>query len=128
MAQAACVEGGGTGAKKASARRRSVRRTLASGCLVSLVILCAASGALAVALRAGTAVIGLPGGNTLKLGADDFVLSNYSFQNGKTYFVDLNGNGVRNILQVQTVEVSSNPSASGAHLEIVLHHAAKDEI
>jgi hypothetical protein len=71
------------------------------------------------ALQAGAEGLRLPGGTVLRAGSDDFVLSNYSFQNGDTYFLDINGSGVRNIIEIQRL--------SDAHtLQVVFHHATRD--
>jgi hypothetical protein len=75
---------------------------------------------LAVALQSGPVAIDLLFGNHLKLGSDDFVLSNYSFQEGTTYYLDLNGGGVRNILQVEYLEEHHS-------LQLVLHHSSKGD-
>ena len=83
-----------------------------------LLGLCAGVGALAAALQSGP--LDLPGGR-LALGSEDYVLSNYSFQSGTTYFLDFDGNGVRNIVQVQHLPDSNR-------IELVLHHASKDAI
>ncbi len=96
--------------------KRSARRLLKLGCLTLALALCGTVSALGVALRSGPLVLNLVGGNTLMLGSDAFVLSNYSFQNGSTYFLDLDGNGVRNILQFHYLSDSHR-------IELVLHHA-----
>lgn len=102
-------------------RKRSGFRLLRLGCLGFLLTLCGSIGLLAWGLQSGPLTLQLPGSNTLKLGSDDFVLSNYSFQNGTTFYIDLNGNGVRNILQVHYLE--------DAHrVELVLHYAGKSEL
>ena len=95
-----------------------VWRAMRIGCLGMLLVLCAATGLLGWALRSGPLSMNLVGGNTFKMGSDAFVLSNYSFQNGTTYFLDLNGNGVRNILQLHYL-------ADSHRLELVLHYANK---
>lgn len=97
----------------------SPRRAAGAGCLVVLLLLCMGAGLVAAALRAGPAGLGLPGGSVLRAGSDDFVLSNYSFQTGTTYFLDLNGNGVRNILEVHRL-------ADSGGIEVVFHHATKE--
>lgn len=83
-----------------------------------LFTLCGVAGMLVFALQTGPVTLPLLGGNTLKVGSDSFVLSNYSFQNGTTYFLDLNGNGVRSIVQLHYLSDSHS-------LELVLHHADK---
>ena len=98
--------------------RRGRRKALGAGCLVCLLLACGSAGLLGVLVRSGPVQVGLPGGNLLKLGSDSFVLSNYSFQNGTTYFADLNGNGVRNIVELHVLPDSHR-------FEIVLHSAAK---
>ncbi len=72
-----------------------------------------------MALQSGPIQVKMPGESLLKLGSDDFVMSNYSFQNGTTYYLDLDGNGVRNIIQLHYM-------ADSRKLEVVLHHATKD--
>jgi hypothetical protein len=116
------VEPGEAGSSKTGTRRRGFRprRVLGIGCLVVCLVLCAAIGGIAVALQAGPVEIGLPNNNLLKLGSDDFVLSNSSFQNGTTYYVDLNGNGARSILELHNLKDTHS-------LEIVFNHATKDE-
>ena len=61
----------------------------------------------------------LPGGHTLKAGSDDFVLSNYSFQKGTTYFLDLDGNGVRHIIELHSLTDSNT-------VELVFHSADRE--
>jgi hypothetical protein len=99
---------------------RRARRTLGVGCLVVLVLLCGGLTALGVALKDGPVTLGLPGNNALKLGSDDFVLSNSSFQDGTTYYADLKGDAVRNIIELHVLPDKRT-------MEIVLHHASKDE-
>ncbi|MFL5732020.1 MAG: hypothetical protein ACJ78Q_02370 [Chloroflexia bacterium] len=100
-------------------RRRSLR-ILGTGCLLLCLFLCSGVGLLALALQSGPVQIGLPNNNFLKLGSDNLVLSNSSFQNGTTYYLDLNGNGVRNILELHNL--------TDLHtFEIVLNHATKDD-
>ena len=96
-------------------------RVLKLGCLMVLLGLCGGLGALALALQSGPVTLGLPGDNVLKVGSDDFVLSNSSFQNGMTYFLDFNGNDVRHILQLHYL-------ADSKTLEFVLHHASEEEM
>ena len=107
-------------AVRGSARRRRVYRSLRIGCVALLAGSCGLLSLLVVALQSGPVNLGLPGDNVLKIGSDSVVLSNYSFQNGTTYFVDLNGNGVRNILQV-------NYLSDTRDIELVLHYASKEE-
>lgn len=101
-------------------RRFRLRRVLGLGCLGVFLATCALVGVLAVALQSGPVEIQLPGNSALKLGSSNFVLSNSSFQNGTTYFVDFKGSGVRSILELH--ELTDNHS-----FEVVLHHAAKGE-
>jgi hypothetical protein len=96
-------------------------RVLKIGCLTLLLTLCGSLGLLAWGLQSGPMTLQLLGSNTLKVGSDDFVLSNYSFQNGTTFYIDLNGNGVRNILQVHYLEDTNR-------LELVLHYADKSAL
>lgn len=101
--------------------RRSVTRVLKFGCLTLALTLCGGIGLLGWALQSGPVMLQLPGGSTLKVGSDDFVLSNYSFQNGTTYYIDLHGKEVRNILQLHYLE--------DAHrLELVFHYAGLTEL
>jgi hypothetical protein len=104
-----------------SAQKRgfSLWRVVRVGCLLVIVGFCASVGAIAAALQSGPLQITIPGESLLKLGSDDFVMSNYSFQNGTTYYLDFDGNGVRNIVQLHYM-------ADSRKLEVVLHHATKD--
>lgn len=108
------------GAVEGSQRRARRGRAVGAGCLALVLGLCFGVSVLGFALRSGPAAFSLPGNNSLKLGSDDFVLSDYSFQNGTTYFVDFKGNDVRTILEFRAL-------ADKRTLEIVLHHADKDE-
>lgn len=83
--------------------RNRLRRRLVLGCLVPFLVLCAALGLVTSAVIGGPVEINLPGAAVLKLGHDDFVLSNYSFQNGTTYFIDLKGTDVRDILELHVL-------------------------
>ncbi len=103
-----------------TARRRSSMRVLRVGCLGLLLTMCGGLGLLTWGLQSGPVTLQLLGNNVLKLGSDDFVLSNYSFQNGTTYYIDLNGNNVRNILQLHYIEDKHR-------LELVLHYADRGE-
>ena len=107
------------GRENALKRGFSPWRVMRAGCLVVLVGLCSSLGAIAMALQSGPVQLEMPGDSLLKLGSDDFVMSNYSFQNGTTYYLDLDGNGVRNIVQLHYI-------ADSRKLELVLHHATKD--
>lgn len=98
--------------------RPRVRHVLRLGCLGTLLTVCGGMGALVFALQSGPVTMRVLGGNTLQVGSDSFVLSNYSFQNGTTYFLDLNGNGVRNIVQLHYLSDSRS-------IELVLHYADK---
>jgi hypothetical protein len=95
---------------------RPLRRALKIGCVATLLVVCGCFGTFAVLLQSGPVTIGLPFGGALRLGSDDFVLSNYSFRDGMTYFLDFNGNGQRNILEFRHTKDDNR-------LEIVLHHA-----
>ncbi|MDQ3707346.1 MAG: hypothetical protein M3437_19395 [Chloroflexota bacterium] len=101
----------------AKSGRRGMR-ALKVGCLGLLLTICGGLGLLGWALQSGPLTLQLLGNNVLRLGSDDFVLSNYSFQNGTTYYIDLNGNNVRNILQLHYIEDTHS-------LELVLHYADK---
>lgn len=98
--------------------RHARRRALRLGCLGLLLAACAGLGTLGYALHSGSVTIHMLGGNTLKIGSSDFVLANSSFQDGTTYFVDLDGNGVRNILQLDYLSQTRS-------LELVLHYASR---
>jgi hypothetical protein len=78
-------------------------------------------GLLVATVGAGEDGLALPGGNVLRAGSDDFVLSNYSFQNGTTYFLDLDGNGVRSIVEVQRL------SDIGT-IQVVVHRATREQM
>jgi hypothetical protein len=99
--------------------RRSVIRRLGCGCAALLLVLCSAFGILVAALQSGPLMVRLSGNTSLEVGSENFVLSNYSFQNGTSYFFDVNGSGVRNILQV-------NYLSDSRHLELVIHHSTKE--
>ncbi len=83
-------------------------------------MLCGLAGVVPLALRGGPVDLRLPGGMELRAGSESFVLSSYSFQNGTTYFVDLNRSGARNILQLHYL-------ADTRSVEVVLHHATQNE-
>lgn len=93
-----------------------MRRALKIGCLATLLMVCGCFGTFAVLLQSGPLTIGLPFVGALRVGSDDFVLSNYSFSDGTTYFLDLDGNGQRNILEFRHTKEDNR-------FEIVLHHA-----
>lgn len=95
-------------------------RVLRIGCLTSFLLMCGLISTIAIALQSGPVDLSLPFDNRLKIGSEDFVLSNYSFQNGNTYYIDLNGNSVRNILQIEYLEDKHT-------LQLVLHHATKGD-
>ena len=95
-------------------------RTLGAGCLGMVLLVCGGAGALAVALQSGPVALNVPLMGALKVGSNDVVLSNYSFQNGTSYFVDLNGNGVRNILELNYLEDNNS-------LQLVLHHSTRKD-
>ncbi len=110
------LAGGAPMQSKREVPRHRVSHALRTGCLLALLLACAGLGALVVALESGPVSLGLAGGTSLRIGSDNFVLSNYSFQNGTTYFLDLDGNGVRNIVQVHYLSDSHS-------VELVLHYA-----
>lgn len=85
-----------------------------------LLLLCGGAALLTWGLQSGPVTLPVLGGNVLRVGSDDFVLSNYSFQEGTTYYIDLNGNGVRNILQLHYLKSTNR-------VELVLHYADKEE-
>jgi hypothetical protein len=95
-------------------------RVFRVGCLVVLLFMCAAISSLAFALQGGPVDLRLPGSSTLKIGSDDFVLSNFSFKNGTTYYIDLNAGSSRDILQLQHLEDTHS-------LQLVLHRATKGD-
>jgi hypothetical protein len=99
---------------------RTAWRVLRIGCLGVLLLMCGLVSGLAITLQSGPVNIALPLGNHLKLGSDDFVLSNFSFHDGNTYYLDLTGGGVRNIVQVEFLEDSHT-------LQLVLHHSTKGD-
>jgi hypothetical protein len=102
--------------RPAPRQARPLRRALKIGCLATLLAVCGCFGTFAALLQSGPVTIGLPFVGAFRLGSDDFVLSNYSFRDGTTYFLDFNGNGQRNILEFRHTEEDNR-------LEIVLHHA-----
>jgi hypothetical protein len=85
-----------------------------------LLFVCGGVGLLVVALSSGPVTLGMPGRTELKLGSNDTVLSNFSFQEGTTYYFDLSGNGVRNIIELNYLQASRS-------LELVVHHSTKQE-
>ena len=99
---------------------RTSWRALRFGCLGIFLLMCSLISGIAIALQSGPVNMNLPFSNTLKIGSDNFVLSNYSFQDGNTYYADLNGSGVRNILQVEYLEDTHS-------LQVVLHHSTKGD-
>src|SRR5689334_3982980 len=90
------VEEGVSRARPASVRWRGVR----VGCVGLLLFVCAGIGVLVAALRAGPVAVQMPGGTELRMGSQETVLSNFTFQDGTSYYLDLVGNGVRNIVEV----------------------------
>ena len=99
-------------------RTRSRYRVAKIGCLSIMLTMCACLGTLLVALQSGPVTIGL-GGAVLRLGSDSFVLSNYSFRDGTTYFIDLSGSERRDILEFRHTDEDHK-------LEVVLHHADRE--
>jgi len=100
---------------------KGIKRTVKLGCLSIVLLLCGGISTLLLTVRSGSLDLVFPGENVLKLGTDSFVMSNYTFQNGSTYFLDFNGNGVRNILQVHYLSDKNT-------LELVYHHASNAEM
>jgi hypothetical protein len=90
------------------------------GCLSLALLMCAVVSSLAIALQGGPVSLNLPGAGGVKIGSDDFVLSNYSFQNGTTFYFDLDSGGARNILQLEYLEDTRS-------LQLVLHHSTKGD-
>ena len=111
--------GAGRPGRGVKAQTSTLSRVLRVGCLLVIVGLCASGVLVGMALQAGPLEISVPGQGLLKLGSDDFVMSNYSFQNGTTYYLDLDGNGVRSIVQLHYM-------TDNRKLEVVFHHATKD--
>jgi len=100
--------------------RHKGRRALRWGCLGLLLFVCAGVSTLAAALGSGPVTLEIPGGTQLKMGSQESVLSNFTFQNGTSYYLDLAGDGVRNIVEVNYLEDSHT-------IELVLHHATKEK-
>ena len=100
--------------------RRTGWRVLRVGCLAVLLFTCAAVSSLVFALQGGPVDLRLPSSSTLKIGSDDFVLSNFSFKDGTTYYIDLDAGTSRDILQLQYLE-------STRSLQLVLHRATKGD-
>ena len=113
------IGGAGRLGRGVKAQTSTLSRVLRLGCLLVIVGLCASSGMVVMAFQSGPLELRVPGQGLLKLGSDDFVMSNYSFQNGTTYYLDLDGNGVRSIIQLHYITDSRK-------LEVVFHHATKD--
>jgi hypothetical protein len=90
------------------------------GCAGLVLFVCGGTGVLTAALRAGPVAMQMPGGTELRMGSQEPVLSNFTFQDGTSYYLDLVGNGVRNIVEVNYLEDSRS-------VEIVLHHSTKEE-
>ena len=86
--------------------------------MVLLLVACGGPAALVAAASAGP--FSLPGGGELRAGTEDFVLSNFTFQNGTSYFVDLNGSGARAILAANYLEDKRT-------IEIVLHYSTRED-
>jgi hypothetical protein len=93
-------------------------RLLRLGCAGLLLFACGAPAALVAAASAGP--LQLPGGGELRAGSADFVLSNFSFQNGTSYFLDLHGTGARTILEANYIE-------SARTIELVLLHSTRED-
>jgi hypothetical protein len=102
----------------APARKPRRSRSLRLGCLVLLLIVCGGFATLVGAATAGPLI--MPGGAELRAGAEDVVLSNFSFQNGTTYFLDLQGSGVRTIIETNYLEDTRT-------IEIVLRHSTRED-
>ncbi len=100
--------------------RRGGWRALRWGCLGVLLFVCAGLSALAIALQKGPVTLNIPGGSSLMVGSSSNVLSDATFQNGMTYFLDWNGNGVRDILELNYLSDSRS-------LEVVFHHATRQD-
>lgn len=103
-------------AHRGAARRRQVPRALKAGCIIIFLTMCSCLGTLVIALQGGPVSIALPFGNTLRIGSDDFVLKDYSFRDGTTYFIDWSGNGARNIVEFRLTDEDRG-------LDVVVHHA-----
>jgi len=105
--------------KSPPAPSRRLGRALGLWSLGAALAFCALLGGLVGGMLFGPVELALPGGSALKLGTDDFVLSNYVFQNGTTYFVDFHAQGVRGILEFQHLK-------EFGRLEIVFNGATRD--
>jgi hypothetical protein len=108
------------GAHPAFPPSRTGWRLFRVGCLTAFLLTCAAISSLTFVLQNGPVDIHLPGANTLKIGSDDFVLSNFSFRDGTTYYIDLNGSTSRDILQLQYLDDTHS-------LQLVLHRSTKGD-
>jgi hypothetical protein len=95
-------------------------RALRWGCLGLLLIACGGVGVLVAALLSGPVTLEMPGGTQVEVGSQASVLSNFTFQNGTSYYLDVLGNGVRNIVELNYLEDSHS-------IEVVLHHSTKQE-
>jgi hypothetical protein len=99
-------------------RKPRTWRPLRVGCLGLLLLACCGPAALVAAATAGP--LQLPGGTELRAGSDDVVLSNFTFQNGTSYFLDMNASGVRTILEANYLEDTRT-------VELVLHHSTRED-
>lgn len=100
------------------ARKSRTWRPFRLGCAGLLLLACGGPAALVAAAAAGP--LHLPGGAELRAGSEDVVLSNFTFQNGTSYFLDLHGSGARTILGANYLEDTHI-------LELVLHHSTRED-
>jgi hypothetical protein len=101
-----------------SPRKARRLRPLRLGCLVLLLLAC--GGPTALVGAAATGPLTLPGGAELRAGTEDVVLSNFTFRNGTTYFLDLHGTGSRTMIEVNYLEDTRT-------VEVVLRHSTRED-
>jgi hypothetical protein len=93
-------------------------RPIRLGCLLFFLLACGGPAVLVGAAAGGP--LTLPGGAELRAGTEDVVLSNFSFQNGTTYFLDLHGSGVRTLVEANYLEDTRT-------VELVLRHSTRED-
>ncbi|HET9493568.1 MAG TPA: hypothetical protein VFR15_05005 [Chloroflexia bacterium] len=93
-------------------------RPIRLGCLVFFLLVCGGPAALVGAAAGGP--LTLPGGAELRAGTEDVVMSNFAFQNGTTYFLDLSGTGARTLIEANYLEDSRT-------IELVLRHSTRED-
>jgi len=99
-------------------KHRQLSRALLAA-VITIVLSCGLLGAIVAGLVQGRVEVALPGAAVLRSGSDDFVLSNYSFQNGTTYFIDFKGYGLRAILEFQNLDDKDR-------VDVVINAATRD--